>query len=47
MRYVFFACMSLALFIYLLSIIVFQVEPIEPELKLETSVLSQEKQSSD
>lgn len=42
-KYVFFACMSLALLIYLLSITVFQVEPIESELQLESSVLNQDK----
>jgi hypothetical protein len=41
-KYVFFACMSLALFIYLLSITVFQVETVESELQLESSVSSQE-----
>jgi hypothetical protein len=45
--YVFFACMSLALFIYLLSITVFQVEAVESELQLESSVSSQEKQRSE
>ena len=46
-KYVFFACMSLALLIYLLSITVFQVEPIESELQLESSVLNQEKPDSE
>ena len=46
-KYVFFACISLALLIYLLSITVFQVEPIESELQLESSVLNQEKPDSD
>ena len=42
-KYVFFACISLALLIYLLSITVFQVEPIESELQLGSSVLNQDK----
>ena len=46
-KYVFFACISLALLIYLLSITVFQVEPIESELQLGSSVLNQEKPDSD
>lgn len=46
-KYVFFACISLALLIYLLSITVFQEEPIEPELQLGSSVLNQEKPDSD
>ena len=46
-KYVFFACISLALLIYLLSITVFQVEPIESELQLESSVLNQDKPDSE
>ena len=46
-KYVFFACISLALLIYLLSITVFQVEQVESELQLGSSVLKQEKMGSE
>lgn len=46
-KYVFFACILLALLIYLLSITVFQVEHVEPELQLESSVLNQDKLGAD
>ena len=46
-KYVFFACISLTLLIYLLSITVFQVEQVESELQLGSSVLKQEKVGSE
>ena len=46
-KYVFFACISLTLLIYLLSITVFQVEQVESELQLGSSVLKQEKMGSE
>jgi hypothetical protein len=46
-KYVFFACISLTLLIYLLSITVFQLEQVESELHLGSSVLKQEKMGSE
>ena len=46
-KYVFFACISLTLLIYLLSITVFQVEQVVSELQLGSSVLKQEKMGSE